>query len=67
MPAPEGLPQQADFFAIFAGIIVALMIEPLPGGAIGHIGVTLVTVLSPWVLFAPTELAMPGSSSRRPA
>ena len=60
-PAPEGLPQHAwYFFAIFAGVIVALMLEPLPGGAIGIIGVTLVAVLAPWVLYAPQELAKPG-------
>jgi L-tartrate/succinate antiporter len=59
-PAPEGLPQHAwYFFAIFAGVIAGLMLEPLPGGAIGLIGVTLVAVLAPWVLFSPTELANP--------
>ncbi len=36
------------------------MLEPLPGGAIGLIGVTLVAVLAPWVLFAPEDLAKPG-------
>lgn len=41
MPAPDGLPQHAWYcFAIFAGVIVALMVEPLPGAAIGVIGVT---------------------------
>lgn len=61
MPAPEGLPQHAwYFFAIFAGVIVGLMVEPLPGGAIGLIGVTLVATLAPWVLFSPAELAKPG-------
>jgi L-tartrate/succinate antiporter len=61
LPAPEGLaPHAWYFFALFAGVIVGLMLEPLPGGAIGLIGVTLVTVLAPWVLFAPAELAKPG-------
>jgi L-tartrate/succinate antiporter len=60
-PAPEGLPQHAwYFFAIFAGVIVGLMVEPLPGGAIGLIGVTLVTLLAPYVLYSPAELAKPG-------
>lgn len=64
IPAPAGLPQFAwYYFAIFAGVIVALMVEPLPGGAIGVIGVTLVTVLSPWVLFNPQDLAKPGFSA----
>jgi len=44
-------------------VIVGLMLEPLPGGAIGLIGVTTVTVLSQWVLFSPAELAKPGFKS----
>src|SRR3974390_1630479 len=52
IPAPAGLPQHAwYYFALFAGVIVGLMLEPLPGGAIGLIGVTLATVFSPWVLY----------------
>jgi len=61
IPPPHGLaPHAWYFFAIFAGVILGLMLEPLPGGAIGLIGVTVVTVLSQWVLFAPAELAKPG-------
>lgn len=60
-PPPEGLAQHAwYFFAIFAGVIVGLMFEPLPGGAVGLIGVTLVTVLCEQVLFGPDQLAKPG-------
>ena len=66
IPAPAGLPQHAwYFFAIFVGVIVGLMFEPLPGGAIGLIGVALVTVLSPWVFFSPEQLAKAGFSSTR--
>jgi L-tartrate/succinate antiporter len=61
LPAPAGLPQHGwYFFALFAGVIVGLMLEPLPGGALGLIGVTVATVLAPWVLFSPAELAKPG-------
>ena len=61
LPAPDGLPQFAwYFFAIFAGVIVGLMLEPLPGGAIGLVGVTLVTVLAKFVLYSPAELAKIG-------
>jgi L-tartrate/succinate antiporter len=60
-PAPEGLaPHAWYFFAIFAGVIVGLMLEPLPGAAIGLIGVVLVTVLAPYVLFGPADLAKAG-------
>jgi len=61
LPAPDGLAQHAwYFFAIFTGVIVGLMLEPLPGGAIGLIGLTTVAVLAPWVLYSPAELAKPG-------
>ncbi len=61
LPAPEGLaPYAWYYFALFAGVIVALMVEPLPGGAVGLIGVTTAAVLAPYVLFAPAELAKPG-------
>jgi L-tartrate/succinate antiporter len=60
-PHPAGLAQHAWwYFAIFAGAIVGLILEPLPGGAIGLIGVTMAAVLAPWVLFSPTQLAAPG-------
>lgn len=68
MPPPPGLaPHAWNFFAIFAGVIVGLMLEPLPGAAIGLIGVVLVTVLAPWVLFGPAELAKAGFNGSRAA
>src|SRR5512134_1924594 len=66
IPAPAGLPQHAwYFFAIFVGVIVGLMFEPLPGGAIGLIGVAVVTVLSEYVFFSPEQLAKTGFNSAR--
>jgi len=60
-PAPPGLTQHAwYYFAIFAGVIAALLTEPLPGGAVGLIGVVVVTVFAPFVLYGPDELAKPG-------
>ena len=61
LPPPDGLPQHAWYFAaIFAGVVLALVLEPLPGALIGLIGVTLVTLLAPFVLYAPEQLARPG-------
>jgi L-tartrate/succinate antiporter len=61
VPAPEGLAQHTwYYFAIFAGVIVGLMLEPIPGAAIGLIAVTVVAVFSEWVFFSPEQLAKPG-------
>ncbi|SIT36204.1 citrate:succinate antiporter [Paraburkholderia ribeironis] len=61
IPAPEGLAQHAwYYFAIFAGVIVGLMLEPIPGAAIGLIAVTVVSVFCEWVFFSPVQLAKPG-------
>jgi L-tartrate/succinate antiporter len=58
LPSPAGLEQHAWFyFAIFSAVIAALVVEPLPNAAVGLIGVTLVAVLSRWVLFSPEQLA----------
>jgi len=63
LPAPSGLPQHAwYFFSIFVGVIVGLVLEPLPGAAIALIGLTLVSVLAQFVLFSPQELSKPSFS-----
>ena len=61
LPAPPGLSQHACYFAaIFSGVVIALILEPLPPAAVGLIGVTAVAVLARWVLFSPSQLAAPG-------
>ncbi|HKA40281.1 MAG TPA: anion permease, partial [Burkholderiales bacterium] len=61
-------PQHAwYYFAIFVGVIVGLMFEPLPGGAIGLIGVALVTVLCEYVFYSPEQLAKAGFDAPRAA
>jgi L-tartrate/succinate antiporter len=60
LPTPAGLaPHAWYFFALFTGVITALILEPLPGAVVGLIGVTTAAVLGPWLLFAPEELASP--------
>ena len=61
IPVPAGLaPHAWYFFAIFAGVIVGLVVKPFPGPAISLFGVTLATVLAPWVLYSPEDIARPG-------
>ncbi|HET7883663.1 MAG TPA: SLC13 family permease, partial [Acetobacteraceae bacterium] len=58
---PAGLaPHAWLYFSLFAGVIAALITEPLPNPAVGLIGLTLAAVLSPYVLFAPADMAKPG-------
>ena len=45
-PVPDGLqPVQWHYFAVFAAVIVGLIVESMPPGAVGLIGVTVVAVL----------------------
>ena len=61
LPAPQGLPHFAWlYFSIFAGVIVGLILEPLPGAAVAFIGLTLTTVLARFVLFSPQQLSQAG-------
>jgi len=61
VPHPDGVPQHAwYFFAIFIGVVLGLILEPLPGPAIGLIGVTIVAALAPWTLFGPAEMSARG-------
>ncbi|HTP31688.1 MAG TPA: SLC13 family permease, partial [Candidatus Acidoferrales bacterium] len=61
LPPPPGLASFAWlYFSIFAGVIVGLILEPLPGAAIALIGLTLVTVLARFALFSPDQLSAPG-------
>lgn len=61
LPAPAGLASHAWlYFAVFAGVVAALILEPLPGGAVGLLGVVVIGVFARWMLFSPEELARPG-------
>ena len=60
LPVPKDLTQNAwYYFAIFTGVIVALILEPIPAAAIGLIGVTLIAVLGNVTLFDAKQLADP--------
>lgn len=46
IPVPQGLqPHAWYYFALFVGVILGLIMEPIPAAAIGVIGVTLAAVL----------------------
>jgi L-tartrate/succinate antiporter len=61
IPPPQGLaPHAWYYFAVFAGVITGLILEPLPGAAVGLIGVAVVMILAPYAYFSPEQLAKPG-------
>lgn len=67
-PTPTGLaPHAWYYFAIFATVVMALVLEPLPGGAVGLIGITIIVVLARHVLFTPEQLAAPGFDAQSAA
>ncbi len=55
IPVPSGLTATAwHYFALFAAVIAALIMEPLPGPAVGFIGVTIAAIFV-FVGKTPTE------------
>jgi L-tartrate/succinate antiporter len=47
IPAPQGLtPTAWLYFALFVGVILGLVLEPIPGPVIGLLGITLASVLN---------------------
>lgn len=64
LPTPQGLePHAWHYVAVFIGVIVALVLEPLPGAVVAMVGIAIITVLAPWLLFSPEQLATPGFKS----
>ena len=58
LPPPAGLaPFAWYYFALFAAVVVGLILEPVPAAAIGLIGVALAAVLG--LVFSPQQLADP--------
>lgn len=67
-PIPSGLaPHAWYFFAIFLGCVIGLVLEPLPGAAIGLLGVGITALFANYVLFSPEQLATPGFKSANAA
>ncbi len=59
LPPPAGLaPEAWRYFAVFAAVILALVTEPLPGAAVGLMGVTLLAASG--LPFSAAQRADPG-------
>lgn len=58
LPTPQGLePYAWQYFAIFVGVVVALILEPIPAAAVGLVGVVLCASLM--LVPAPPEPPKP--------
>lgn len=60
LPVPNGLESHTALFCRFTGVIVGLILEPVPGAVVAMIGISIIAVLSPWLLFSPEQLAQDG-------
>ena len=61
LPPPSGLaPHAWLYFAVFAAVVLALVLEPIPGALIGLTGVTVIALASRYALYGPAELARAG-------
>ncbi|WP_313383499.1 anion permease [Chishuiella sp.] len=60
IPVPSGMPPQAwHFFAVFLGMVVGMIIEPIPATAISFIAVTICVIGGNYFLFSSDELVNP--------
>ncbi len=58
VPPPPGLPPYAfHYFGVFVGVILGLVLEPIPAAAVGLVGVTYVALTG--IAFSPAQLASP--------
>lgn len=61
LPVPAGLENHTWlYFAVFTGVIVGLILEPVPGAVVAMVGISIIAILSPRLLFSPEQLAQPG-------
>jgi len=68
LPAPEAMPPQAwRYFAVFAAMIVGMILEPIPATAVSFIAVVICIAGGDYLLFTPKELADPAFKAGKEA
>lgn len=70
IPTPQGLEAYAwQYFSIFVGVVVALILEPIPAAAVGLVGVVLCAslMLVPMPSEAPKKPDAPKADAAKPA
>jgi len=68
IPTPQGLePYAWQYFSIFVGVVVALILEPIPAAAVGLIGVVLCASLMLVPAPEPPKPPAPKADAAKPA
>jgi len=68
IPAPGDMPPRAwHYFAIFAGMIAGMILEPIPATAVSFIAVVVCIAAGDYLLFTPQELADPAFKAGKEA
>ncbi len=52
LPLPAGLESHTALLCRFTGVIVGLILEPVPGAVVAMVGISIIAILSPWLLFS---------------
>lgn len=55
LPLPGAGESYWLYFAVFTGVIVGLILEPVPGAVVAMVGISIIAILSPWLLFSPSS------------
>lgn len=56
IPVPAGLESHTWlYFAVFTGVIVGLILEPVPGAVVAMVGISIIAILSPGCCSAPNS------------
>lgn len=63
LPVPAGLENHTALLCRFTGVIVGLILEPVPGAVVAMVGISIIAILSPRLLFSPEQLAQPALNS----
>ena len=57
LPVPAGLENHTWlYFGVFTGVIVGLILEPVPGAVVAMVGISIIAILSSELLFSPEQL-----------
>ncbi|NYY74983.1 hypothetical protein DMI60_07470 [Escherichia coli] len=52
LPLPQGWRVIPALLCRFTGVIVGLILEPVPGAVVAMVGISIIAILSPWLLFS---------------